>query len=111
MPPDDPLGRSGPTLDNFLRIQPRRGDPPPPCPYGKKCTYGNKCKFHHPERGPLPHKSVTERLVEHAQKQREARGIHSRDSSPGIILITDVFYEFHILMHFEFISKAANTVA
>jgi hypothetical protein len=49
--------------------------------------------------------------VEHAQKQREARGIHSRDSSPGIILITDVFYEFHILMHFEFISKAANTVA
>ncbi|XP_069705399.1 ribonuclease ZC3H12A-like isoform X2 [Periplaneta americana] len=83
MPPDDPLGRSGPTLDNFLRIQPRRGDPPPPCPYGKKCTYGNKCKFHHPERGPLPHKSVTERLVEHAQRQREARGIHSRDSSPG----------------------------
>ncbi|XP_023717154.1 endoribonuclease ZC3H12A isoform X2 [Cryptotermes secundus] len=83
MPPDDPLGRSGPTLDNFLRIQPRKGDPPPPCPYGKKCTYGNKCKFHHPERGPLPHKSVTERLVEHAQRQREARGIHSRDSSPG----------------------------
>ncbi|KAJ9578566.1 hypothetical protein L9F63_005216 [Diploptera punctata] len=83
MPPDDPLGRTGPTLDNFLRIQPRRGDPPPPCPYGKKCTYGNKCKFHHPERGPLPHKSVTERLVEHAQRQREARGIHSRDSSPG----------------------------
>ncbi|PSN54908.1 hypothetical protein C0J52_01689 [Blattella germanica] len=83
MPPDDPLGRSGPTLDNFLRIQPRRGDPPPPCPYGKKCTYGNKCKYHHPERGPLPHKSVTERLVEHAQRQREARGIHSRDSSPG----------------------------
>lgn len=23
MPPDDPLGRSGPTLDNFLRIQPK----------------------------------------------------------------------------------------
>ena len=82
MPPDDPLGRSGPTLDNFLRIQPRRGDPPPPCPYGKKCTYGNKCKFHHPERGPLPHKSVTERLVEHAQRHREAL-IQSRDSSPG----------------------------
>ncbi|KAI4456733.1 n4bp1-related [Holotrichia oblita] len=42
MPPDDPLGRSGPTLDNFLRTQPKKGDPPPPCPYGKKCTYGNK---------------------------------------------------------------------
>lgn len=23
MPPDDPLGRSGPTLDNFLKIQPK----------------------------------------------------------------------------------------
>lgn len=68
MPPDDPLGRSGPTLDNFLRSQPKKGDPPPPCPYAKKCTYGNKCKYHHPERGPLPHKSVTERLSEHAQK-------------------------------------------
>lgn len=81
MPPDDPLGRSGPTLDNFLRIQPKKTDPMPPCPYGKKCTYGNKCKYHHPERGPLPHKSVTERLVEHAQKHWQARG--SRDSSPG----------------------------
>lgn len=24
MPPDDPLGRAGPTLDNFLRGQPRK---------------------------------------------------------------------------------------
>lgn len=23
MPPDDPMGRSGPTLDNFLRMQPK----------------------------------------------------------------------------------------
>ncbi|KAF2883320.1 hypothetical protein ILUMI_22822 [Ignelater luminosus] len=74
MPPDDPLGRSGPTLDNFLRCQPKKGDPPPPCPYAKKCTYGNKCKYHHPERGPLPHKSVTERLSEHAQRHLQARG-------------------------------------
>lgn len=81
MPPDDPLGRSGPTLDKFLRVQHRRGDPPPPCPYGKKCTYGNKCKFHHPERGPLPHKSVTERLAENAQRHLQARG--GRDASPG----------------------------
>ncbi|KAG8231395.1 hypothetical protein J437_LFUL011331 [Ladona fulva] len=70
MPPDDPLGRSGPTLDNFLSHHPaKRHEIPPLCPYGKKCTYGNKCRFHHPERGPLPHKSVTERLQEHAQKQ------------------------------------------
>ncbi|XP_023245278.1 probable ribonuclease ZC3H12D [Copidosoma floridanum] len=67
MPPDDPLGRTGPTLDNFLRMAPRRSEPAPPCPYAKKCTYGNKCKFRHPERGPHPHKSVTERLVEHAR--------------------------------------------
>ncbi|XP_035773990.1 endoribonuclease ZC3H12A-like isoform X2 [Anopheles albimanus] len=73
MPPDDPLGRSGPTLDNFLRVQPRKGDPPPPCPYGKKCTYGNKCKFYHPERGSQPHKSVTERLSEYAARHLQAR--------------------------------------
>lgn len=35
MPPDDPLGRSGPTLENFLRIAPRKVDPAPPCPYAK----------------------------------------------------------------------------
>ncbi|KAL0275188.1 UNVERIFIED_CONTAM: hypothetical protein PYX00_003128 [Menopon gallinae] len=81
MPPDDPLGRSGPTLDNFLKMQTKRGDSAPPCPYKKKCTYGNKCKYHHPERGPFSHKSVTERLVGHAQKHLQARG--SRDSSPG----------------------------
>lgn len=74
MPPDDPLGRSGPTLENFLRIAPKKVDPAPPCPYAKKCTYGNKCKFRHPERGPHPHKSVTERLVEHAQRHLQARG-------------------------------------
>ncbi|CAL7935691.1 unnamed protein product [Xylocopa violacea] len=68
MPPDDPLGRSGPTLDNFLRAFPKSSDPAPPCPYAKKCTYGNKCKFRHPERGPHPQKSVTEKLVEHVQK-------------------------------------------
>lgn len=78
MPPDDPLGRSGPTLDHFLKIQPRKGDSQPPCPYGKKCTYGNKCKFYHPERGSLPHKSVTERLSEHAARHLQAR----RDPSP-----------------------------
>ncbi|XP_014262394.1 probable ribonuclease ZC3H12C isoform X2 [Cimex lectularius] len=78
MPPDDPLGRAGPNLDNFLRM--RSTEPPPPCPYAKKCTYGSKCKFQHPERGALPHKTVTERLVEHAQRQLQARGI---EASPG----------------------------
>ncbi|VVC30976.1 Hypothetical protein CINCED_3A018629 [Cinara cedri] len=73
MPPDDPLGRSGPTLDVFLRSKaPGVGLTAvsnETCPYGKKCTYGNKCKFSHPERGQQPVKSVTERLIEHAQRQ------------------------------------------
>ncbi|CAG0923429.1 unnamed protein product, partial [Notodromas monacha] len=82
MPPDDPLGRNGPTLASFLKKPhaPLRGsvstpvtlgggDLPPLCPYGKKCTYGNKCKFLHPERGNLPHKTVTEKLMEKAQKR------------------------------------------
>lgn len=83
MPPDDPLGRSGPTLDSFLRSQPKKGDLPPPCPYGKKCTYGNKCKYHHPERGPLPHKTVTEKLSEHAQRHLQARESDNKKTPLG----------------------------
>ncbi|KOC65387.1 putative ribonuclease ZC3H12C [Habropoda laboriosa] len=85
MPPDDPLGRSGPTLDNFLRIFPKKSDPAPPCPYAKKCTYGNKCKFRHPERGPYPQKSVTEKLVEHVQKHLQVRG-----PSPNLFLSSNI---------------------
>ncbi|XP_069866711.1 probable ribonuclease ZC3H12D isoform X3 [Dipodomys merriami] len=63
MPPDDPLGRWGPTLSNFLSKKPR---PPAPswkhCPYGKKCTYGIKCKFSHPERPGRPQLSVADEL-------------------------------------------------
>lgn len=50
MPPDDPLGRSGPTLDMFLRSQTQQkmsDSQQQLCPYGKKCTYGQKCKFRH----------------------------------------------------------------
>ncbi|XP_033863910.3 probable ribonuclease ZC3H12C isoform X2 [Acipenser ruthenus] len=63
MPPDDPLGRHGPSLDNFLRkraIVPEHKKQP--CPYGKKCTYGHKCKFYHPERGTQPQRSVADEL-------------------------------------------------
>ncbi|KAF0875485.1 ZC12D ribonuclease, partial [Crocuta crocuta] len=63
MPPDDPLGRRGPTLSNFLSRKPR---PPEPswqhCPYGKKCTYGVKCKFYHPERPHLAQLAVADEL-------------------------------------------------
>lgn len=51
MPPDDPLGRNGPTIDDFLRKKPWTPENKQQhCPYGKKCTYGIKCKFYHPER-------------------------------------------------------------
>ena len=78
VPPDDPLGRNGPTLEWFLRKGGGRDPRGAPCPYARKCTYGNKCKYQHPERGPAPLKSVTERLQEQAQKHRLAR-----DASPG----------------------------
>lgn len=83
MPPDDPLGRSGPTLEAFLRAPPSRADPPPACPYGRKCTYGNKCKFHHPERAGRPHKSVAEKLSERAAKALRARDLHTVSLPPG----------------------------
>ncbi|XP_034621336.1 probable ribonuclease ZC3H12D [Trachemys scripta elegans] len=63
MPPDDPLGRHGPTLYNFLSKKPvlpfTRWQP---CPYGKKCTYGSKCKFSHPERQYQAQLSVADEL-------------------------------------------------
>ncbi|XP_051470787.1 probable ribonuclease ZC3H12D [Apus apus] len=63
MPPDDPLGRHGPTLTNFLSKKPVLPEPKwQPCPYGKKCTYGNKCKFYHPERAHQAQLSVADEL-------------------------------------------------
>ncbi|XP_040454605.1 probable ribonuclease ZC3H12D [Falco naumanni] len=63
MPPDDPLGRHGPTLNNFLSKKPVLPQPKwQPCPYGKKCTYGNKCKFYHPERPHQVQLSVADEL-------------------------------------------------
>lgn len=63
MPPDDPLGRHGPSLDNFLRKKPLPSEHrKQPCPYGKKCTYGIKCRFFHPERPSRPQRSVADEL-------------------------------------------------
>ncbi|XP_018555236.1 probable ribonuclease ZC3H12D [Lates calcarifer] len=63
MPPDDPLGRNGPTIDDFLRRKPWIPDNKlQHCPYGKKCTYGVKCKFYHPERANQSQLSVADEL-------------------------------------------------
>ncbi|KAK3506944.1 hypothetical protein QTP70_031712 [Hemibagrus guttatus] len=63
MPPDDPLGRNGPTIENFLRKNPLTPETMlQHCPYGKKCTYGVKCKFYHPERSNQPQLSVADEL-------------------------------------------------
>ncbi|KAF8366435.1 rege-1, partial [Pristionchus pacificus] len=48
MPPEDPLGRGGPTLHQFLSTNAAVNTQM--CPYGKKCTFGNKCKFLHSEK-------------------------------------------------------------
>ncbi|XP_004702183.1 probable ribonuclease ZC3H12D [Echinops telfairi] len=83
MPPDDPLGRRGPTLSNFLSRKPK---PPAPswqhCPYGKKCTYGIKCKFYHPER---PHRGRLAVADELRAQTRAApgSGCVAAGSSPG----------------------------
>ncbi|XP_028253648.1 probable ribonuclease ZC3H12D [Parambassis ranga] len=63
MPPDDPLGRNGPTIDDFLRKKAWNPDNKQQhCPYGKKCTYGVKCKFYHPERANQSQLSVADEL-------------------------------------------------
>ena len=89
MPPDDPLGRNGPNLDQFLRKKVKLSSQLPQlCPYDKKCTYGNKCKFYHPDRV-TNQKSITEKLkLESSQRINEmrAREVHSRDSSPGVYI-------------------------
>ncbi|KAM8840050.1 endoribonuclease ZC3H12A isoform 1-T2 [Spinachia spinachia] len=81
MPPDDPLGRHGPTLENFLRRFPKTAKKQP-CPYGKKCTFGIKCKFHHPERSKQSNRLVADELRENAKHP----SITQKPSSTGCSL-------------------------
>lgn len=78
MPPDDPLGRHGPNLDNFLRKKTLLPDQKRQlCPYGKKCTYGIKCKFYHPERANQSQRSLADELRENA-RLADGRGTGSQ---------------------------------
>ncbi len=64
MPPDDPLGKCGPTLDQLLYKDPRDLQRAPKkldaqnssslkvCPHLGNCTFGRKCKYYHPDREP-----------------------------------------------------------
>lgn len=76
MPAEDPLGKNGPSLDNFLRFESFANQQfMKRCPYRKKCTYGSKCKFWHPERalnqgGAQFFKSAHQSVIEGVQEQR-----------------------------------------
>ena len=57
MPPDDPNGRHGPTIDELLTVG--SGTKTKLCQHGRKCTYGVRCKYAHPERDPTGGASET----------------------------------------------------
>nr|XP_057902206.1 endoribonuclease ZC3H12A [Doryrhamphus excisus]XP_057902207.1 endoribonuclease ZC3H12A [Doryrhamphus excisus]XP_057902208.1 endoribonuclease ZC3H12A [Doryrhamphus excisus]XP_057902209.1 endoribonuclease ZC3H12A [Doryrhamphus excisus]XP_057902212.1 endoribonuclease ZC3H12A [Doryrhamphus excisus]XP_057902213.1 endoribonuclease ZC3H12A [Doryrhamphus excisus]XP_057902214.1 endoribonuclease ZC3H12A [Doryrhamphus excisus]XP_057902215.1 endoribonuclease ZC3H12A [Doryrhamphus excisus]XP_05790221 len=80
MVPDDPLGRYGPNLKNFLQRFPKT-QKKPPCPYGRKCTFGLKCKFHHPERANQSPRLLADALRENT-KNFSSIVSKSSDSSP-----------------------------
>uniref|UniRef100_A0A8C6V4W4 Zinc finger CCCH-type containing 12D n=1 Tax=Naja naja TaxID=35670 RepID=A0A8C6V4W4_NAJNA len=90
MPPDDPLGRYGPSLGNFLSKKPLFPESKwQLCPYGKKCTYGIKCKFYHPERLNWDHLSVADELrvkaktYSSSQKTEEEKGTNPTKNKSG----------------------------
>ncbi|MFT7802937.1 putative ribonuclease ZC3H12D [Arapaima gigas] len=84
MPPDDPLGRNGPTIDDFLRKSPKLESRRVHCPYGKKCTYGIKCKYYHPERSNQSQLSVADELRAKNKPAPEREQLPTvRSGSPG----------------------------
>ncbi|XP_037120444.1 endoribonuclease ZC3H12A [Syngnathus acus] len=82
MVPDDPLGRDGPNLDNFLRWSPKTPQKLP-CPYGKKCTYGLKCKYLHPGRAKQSNCLLADELRENAKLAPAVPKSSVRSHVPG----------------------------
>ena len=90
MPPDDPLGKSGPTLDQFMTKDQRDMAPgsrkassseraagsssKPICPYLGNCTFGKKCRFYHPDREPQQQQQQQQPPV---QKQEPSLTVNS----------------------------------
>ena len=84
MPPDDPLGKLGPTLDQFLSKDPHdagerekhvtpdeRGmSSKPICPHLGNCTFGKKCRYYHPDREPQ------QQLHHHKVEQKVGGGLY-----------------------------------
>ncbi len=93
MPAEDPLGKNGPNLNNFLRFEPFANQQyMKRCPYKKKCTYGSKCKFWHPERDQSNQlfKTAHQSVMEEAQEQKSKfkivlnRQVNNRSPSPSL---------------------------
>lgn len=80
MPPDDPLGRRGPSLDDFLR----KGSATHPkiCPYLKNCTFGNRCKYYHPERDTQRQQEKAQASVRNSPENPEIATVSSVE--PGV---------------------------
>ncbi len=111
MPPDDPMGRRGPKLEQFLSIGGSSTVAPNAqlCPYARKCTYGNKCKYvfsleswttslffryFHPERPNGVHVSVTDRLMMEKNQRKQCL---SASECPRVIV--DLIYSGPSLLY------------
>ncbi|XP_040280358.1 endoribonuclease ZC3H12A [Bufo bufo] len=91
MPPDDPMGRKGPNLDDFLRKRPIGPENKKvQCPYGKKCTYGMKCKFYHPERINQTQRSVADELRENARLSPTKNNAYLEDKKMRKVSVAEI---------------------
>ncbi|XP_077364096.1 endoribonuclease ZC3H12A isoform X2 [Festucalex cinctus] len=98
MVPDDPLGRDGPNLENFLRWSPKTPKKLT-CPYGKKCNYGLKCKYLHPGRAKQSNCLLADELRENAKLAPSAprSSVRSPVSRQSLSLVEDAARKLALL--------------